>query len=167
MCQCNENAPQLTDKDKQLLAAIEKYRVRKGALIPILQATQEIYGYLPSISIAIIAKELKVPMAKIYGVATFYAQFHLKPRGKNIVRICLGTACHVRGGVKILEAIEKNLGIKDGETTSDQNFSLESVACLGACGLAPVIMVNDETFGRLTTDMIGDILNEYRERSEE
>jgi NADH-quinone oxidoreductase subunit E len=167
MCQCSENTPQITDKDKQLFDAIEKYKVRKGALIPLLQAAQEIYGYLPPTCIAIIAKELKIGAAKVYGVATIYAQFRLKPRGKNIVRICLGTACHVRGGVKILEAIEKNLGIKDGGTTSDLNFTLESVACLGACGLAPVIMVNDETFGRLTADMIGEILNKYRERGEE
>lgn len=166
MCQCKDNFPILTDKDRSLLLALEKHKGQKGALISALQEAQDIYGYLPQNCIETIAKELKIPTAKVYGVATFYAQFHLKPRGENIVRVCLGTACHVRGGMKILEALEKRLGIKDGHTSEDKLFTLESVACLGACGLAPVMMVNDDTFGRLTTDKIGEILNNYRERSE-
>ena len=165
MCNCAER-PVLTEKDRRLLEVLEKYKKQKGALIPVLQEAQEIYGYLPAECIKTIARELKIPPAKVYGVATFYAQFHLKPRGKHIVRVCLGTACHVRGGAKILEAIESNLGIKDGDTTEDLLFTIESVACLGACGLAPVMMVNDDTHGRLTPDKVAEVLNLYRERSE-
>lgn len=167
MCCCNESIPALTEKDKKLLVLLEKYRHQKGALIPVLQETQEIYGYLPGESIKIISKELKIPPANVYGVATFYAQFHLSPRGRHVVRVCLGTACHVRGGAKILEAIETNLGIKDGDTTENLLFTIESVACLGACGLAPVMMVDDDTYGRLTPDKVAEVINQYREGSEE
>lgn len=166
MCNCAKDFSEISEQDKRFLTVLNKFKGQKGALIPVLQETQEIYGYLTEQSIKTIASELKIPASKVYGVATFYAQFHLKPRGKYIVRVCLGTACHVRGGAKILEAIQGNLGIKDGETTEDLLFTLESVACLGACGLAPVIMVNDDTHGRLTPDKITEILTTYRERGE-
>lgn len=166
MCNCAKERFQPTEKDKKFILAINKFKGQKGALIPILQETQDIYGYLPEESIKSIARELKIPPSKVYGVATFYAQFHLKPRGKYIIRVCLGTACHVRGGANILEAIKSNLGIQDGQTTQDLMFTLESVACLGACGLAPVIMVNEETYGRLTPDKITSILKIYQERGE-
>lgn len=158
MCNC--------ESDKKLFAVFSKYKGQKGALIPVLQEAQDIYGFLPEHCIKTIATALKIPPAKVFGVATFYAQFHLKPRGKHIVRVCLGTACHVRGGSKILEAIENNLGIKNGETTPDLHFTLESVACLGACGLAPVIMVDNDAHGRLTPDKVANILNNYREGRE-
>ncbi|MGB4232287.1 MAG: NAD(P)H-dependent oxidoreductase subunit E, partial [bacterium] len=103
----------------------------------------------------------QVPLSQIYGVATFYAQFHLKPRGRHVIRVCQGTACHVRGSAKILERVEQELGIKKGETTEDLRFTIEPVACLGACGLAPVMMVDDNTHGRLKPDMIPDILAQY------
>lgn len=133
----------------------------RGALIPVLQKAQDIYGYLPKPVLETIADELGVPVAEVFGVVTFYAQFHLNPRGKNIIRVCQGTACHVRGASGILDAIAGHLKIKAGETTKDLSFTLETVACLGACGLAPVIMVNDETHGRLTPDAVPGILDSY------
>ncbi|MHB8946181.1 MAG: NADH-quinone oxidoreductase subunit NuoE [Bacillota bacterium] len=140
---------------------LEKYRGAKGSLIPILQQTQATYGYLPRPAIGRIAKFLKVPESKIYGVATFYAQFHLHPRGRNIVRVCLGTACHVRGGEGILDAVSDELKVKPGETTLDLRYTLERVACLGACGLSPAMMVNDTTYGRLTKKKIAEVLKKY------
>lgn len=145
-----------------LEAILEKHRGVRGALIPILQQTQDAYGYLPRPAVALIAKFLKVPESKVYGVATFYAQFHLDPRGRNIVRVCLGTACHVRGGEGILEAVSDELKIKPGETTPDLRFTLERVACLGACGLSPAMMVNDITYGRLTKKKVAEILKKYQ-----
>ena len=133
----------------------------KGALIPVLQHAQDVYGYLPQEVLEAIASELNIPVAEVFGVVTFYAQFHLTPRGKNIIRICQGTACHVRGAKTILEAVCSHLGVKAGETTPDLTFTIETVACLGACGLAPVMMVNDNTHGRLTPSDIPGILDSY------
>ncbi len=161
MCQCCSNETIKDPKKEQLNEVLAKYSGQKGALIPVLQEAQDIYGYLPEEVMVEIGKKLNIPVSKIYGVATFYAQFHLKPRGKNIIRICLGTACHVKGGAKILEKIEEILGIKDGETTEDLKFTLESVACIGACGLAPVITINDDTHGRLTPDLVSKVLAQY------
>lgn len=163
MCQCC-SAPVGGARDPKEVAmdgVLTRYCGQKGALIPVLQATQEIYGYLPVDALRRISRELKVPLSKIYGVATFYAQFHLKPRGRNIVRVCLGTACHVRGGAKIMEKVMETLKIEDGETTEDLGYTLESVACLGACGLSPIMMVNDDTHGRLTTESVSKILVQY------
>ncbi|ADG81607.1 NADH-quinone oxidoreductase subunit NuoE [Thermincola potens] len=157
MCCCEKKDP----KQEALEALLAKYKSQKGALIPVLQQTQDIYGYLPKEALQQISRELKIPLSEIFGVCTFYAQFHLSPRGRNIIRVCLGTACHVRGGAKIFERVQQELGIKDGETTEDLRFTIESVACIGACGLAPVIMVNDDTHGRLTPDQIPDILAQY------
>ncbi len=162
MCQCCCSAEPVVDPKAQKLAGVfSKYRGEKGALIPVLQAAQEIYGYLPKEVLESIARELKMPLSKVYGVVTFYAQFHLKPRGRYVIRVCQGTACHVRGASQIMEALQEKLAIKDGETTTDLKFTLESVACLGACGLAPVMMVNDETHGRLTKDVVLKILEQY------
>lgn len=158
---CCENQNMETEKEEKLGQILDKYRQQKGALIPVLQAAQDIYGYLPKEALERIANDLRLPLSKVYGVVTFYAQFHLNPRGRHVVRVCLGTACHVRGGAKILEALEKETGVSDGETTEDLRFTLESVACIGACGLAPVIMVNDDTHGRLTPDQIPNILSQY------
>jgi NADH-quinone oxidoreductase subunit E len=158
---CEKNQVVETEKDEKLGQVLDKYRDQKGALIPVLQAAQDVYGYLPKEALERIAKELRLPLSKVYGVVTFYAQFHLNPRGRHVVRVCLGTACHVRGGAKIMEAMEKELKVGDGETTGDLRYTLESVACIGACGLAPVIMVNDDTHGRLTPDQIPNILVQY------
>lgn len=161
-CQCCNGDKKMSDKDKQLVKVFDNYRGQKGVLIPVLQEAQDIYGYLPEEAMEKIARELKVPFSKVFGVATFYAQFHLNPRGENIVRVCLGTACHVRGGAGIFDKVKEVLQIDDGETSADLKFTLESVACIGACGLAPVIMVNDDTHGRLTPELIPEILVAYK-----
>lgn len=162
MCQCCSNLEPKSEEFKKLDEVLAKYQGKKGALIPVLQATQDIFGYLPADALKEIARQMNLPLSKIYGVVTFYAQFHLNPRGRNIVRVCLGTACHVRGGAKIVEAVEKAIGIKDGETTEDLRYTFESVACIGACGLAPVMMVNDDTHGRLTPDKVAALLEQYK-----
>ncbi|KYH33552.1 NADH-quinone oxidoreductase subunit NuoE [Neomoorella mulderi] len=148
-------------KAKALAEVLERYAGTEGALIPILQEAQEIYGYLPGEVMREIARKLKIPFSQVYGVATFYTQFHLKPRGRNIIRVCQGTACHVRGGARLLEAISAALGIGKNETTADGRFTLETVACLGSCGLAPVMMINEETYGRLAPEKIPAILEKY------
>ena len=136
---------------------------KKGTLIPILQKAQDIFGYLPKDVLIRISEKAGIPISQVYGVVTFYAQFHLEPRGRNIIRSCQGTACHVRGAKGIMAELVKCLGLKEGEvTTSDLRFTLESVACIGCCGLAPVIMINDETHGRLEPPMIKDILEQYQ-----
>lgn len=156
-CCCGSNVNQFAQVD-EILA---KYAGVKGALIPVLQATQNSYGYLPKEVIEYIAAKMAVPVSQIYGVVTFYSQFHLNPRGKNIIRVCQGTACHVRGAKAVTKAIEDQLHIKAGGTTADLKFTLETVACIGACGLAPVLMVNDDTHGRLTPEIIPEILAKY------
>ncbi|MGM0601857.1 MAG: NADH-quinone oxidoreductase subunit NuoE [Bacillota bacterium] len=140
---------------------LERYEKKERYLIPVLQEAQEEYGYLPEEVLKEVAGGLNLSLSQVYGVVTFYSQFHQEPRGKNIVRVCMGTACHVRGGDKVLEALKDELGVDSGETTEDLKFTLESVACIGACGLAPVIMVNDDTHGRLTPEKIPEILAKY------
>lgn len=144
-----------------LATLIKEYRGQRGALIPVLQKAQELYGFLPEDVMRQIANGLNIPASQVYGVATFYAQFHLQSRGRNIIRVCEGTACHVRGADKIMAEVQKHLGIKAGETTADRRYTLESVACIGACGLAPVMMVNEDTHGRLTPDKIATLLDRY------
>ena len=148
-------------KQIKLDEIIVKYRDENGPLIPILQEAQAVYGYLPAHVLKHISKATRIPLAKIYGVVTFYSQFRLNPVGRNLINVCLGTACHVRGGAKILESIEKNLKIKDGETTEDGRYTLEIVACIGACGLAPVISINNEVHGRLIPESLAGILAKY------
>ena len=142
-------------------AILAKYAGRQGSLIPILQEVQSMYNYLPKDVLEYVAEQTKIPVSEVYGVVTFYSLFHLNPRGRNIIRVCQGTACHVRGGKTILQKIEKELGIKAGETTPDLRFTLETVACIGACGLAPVMQINDDTHGRLTPDKVPAILKRY------
>lgn len=140
---------------------VKPYLGKKEMIIPVLQKVQEHYGYLPRPAMEQVSRRMLIPMSRLYGVATFYAQFKMRPRGRYIIRICKGTACHIQGSPKIAERIEENLGIQSGETTSDLRFTLEEVACIGACALAPVIMINDNPHGRLTPDKIKDILNNY------
>ena len=146
----------------QIDEVLAKYEGRKGALIPVLQEIQALYNYLPKDVLEYVAEMMKTPISQIYGLVTFYSQFHLNPRGRNIIRVCQGTACHVRGGKVILQAIEKQLGIKAGHTTEDLRFTLETIACVGACGLAPVMQINDDTHGRLTTEKLAAILDRYK-----
>ena len=145
-----------------LYEVFEEYESNEKNLIPVLQNAQDAYGYLPEEVLREISSHMKIPLCKVYGVVTFYTQFHLEPRGDNIIRVCMGTACHVRGAGDVYEVIQDELGIDDGETTEDLKFTLERVACIGACGLAPVIMVNDNTHGRLTPDKTREVLNTYR-----
>ena len=142
----------------------DKYKhVGDGALIPVLQAAQEAYGYLPEPVLEDIGEHLNVPISQIYGVVTFYAQFHLEPRGKHVIRTCQGTACHVRNASRILDTLKNTLGVGPGGTTPDLQFTLETVACIGACSLAPVMMVDHDTHGRLKPDIVPKILDNYRE----
>ncbi|MFA7069079.1 MAG: NADH-quinone oxidoreductase subunit NuoE [Acidaminococcaceae bacterium] len=140
---------------------LAKYVDTKGFLIPVLQEVQHLYNYLPKEALEYVAVETKTPISSIYGVVTFYSQFQLNPRGRNIIRVCQGTACHVRGGKQILEEVEKELGVKAGHTTEDLRFTVETVACIGACGLAPVMQINEDTHGRLTPEKIALILEKY------
>jgi len=126
--------------------------VSEADVIPILQDAQEAYGYLPLEVVDEIARLSEIPVAKLYGVATFYAQFYLEPHGKHTVHLCRGTACHVRGAPQIYRTVSRHLGIEDGETTDDMMFSLETVACLGTCFLAPVMLIGNQYFGRLTPE---------------
>jgi NADH-quinone oxidoreductase subunit E len=146
---------------KKVLEIIDPWRGREGGLIPILQALQGAMGYVAEPAVKIVSEELKIPMSEIYSVATFYAQFHLTPRGRHVVRVCRGTACHVRGSLKILDAIKEQTGCAENGTTEDLRFSLEPVACLGACGLAPVMVVDDQTFGRAAPDGVRAILEQF------
>lgn len=153
---------------EELAPVLEKYGKVPGSLITILQKTQDIYGYLSLDAINYIAVKTGIKPAKIYGVATFYTQFRLKPIGKNLIMLCQGTACHVNGAKLIEEAICEHLNIKDGETTEDGLFTLNNVACLGCCSLAPVMMVKnsdgDETYGNLSKDSVRSALDEIKER---
>jgi len=132
--------------------------VTEGQIIPLLQKLQDVYGYLPRNVVLEVARRTGLPASRVYGVATFYAQFRLKPGGRHTVRCCRGTACHVRGGKKVYGAIRSALGIEDGETTEDMKFSLETVACLGACALSPVMMVNKNYYGKMTARRAQQIL---------
>jgi NADH-quinone oxidoreductase subunit E len=139
---------------------IEEYHGKPGSLIPILQKSQDIYGYLPQEVMNRITEKTGIPLSQIYGVATFYSQFYLARRGKTIIRQCDGTACHVRGAGKITDTIENELGIKAGETTPDYKYTFEVVYCLGACGLAPVAVVDNKVVGRLVPEKMAQILKE-------
>ena len=145
----------------ELLGCIEKCRGERGALMPVLHAAQNIYGYLPSEVQSVIAEELNIPLAEVYGVATFYSQFSLTPKGKHKISICLGPACYVKGSDKILEAVEHELRVRCGECTPDKKFSIESCRCVGACGLAPVMIIDGEVYGRLKPDDVKGILDKY------
>ena len=138
---------------------LEKHASHEGALIMLLQDIQDAYGYLPEEALSHLSRESKIPLSRIYGVVTFYSQFYLEPRGRNIARICLGTACHVRGAPKVLERAEETLGIEAGETTEDMKYTLETVNCLGCCALGPVMLVNGEAHGKLPVAKVEKILN--------
>ncbi len=140
---------------------IISYKAKPGALIPVLEQVQDVCGYLPMPLQLRVAKGLNLPVANVYGVVTFYSFFTMVPRGKHVIRVCLGTACYVRGGQRIFETISSSLGIGPGECTADRNFSLETVRCLGACGLAPVVVVDDDTHGQMKPAKLEKVLAEY------
>lgn len=149
------------EQEMELKEAIAQLKDTKGCLMPIMQKAQEIYGYLPIEVQTMIADELHIPLEKVYGVVTFYAQFALNPKGRYKISVCLGTACYVKGSGDIFNKLQELLGIDSGECTPDGKFSLEACRCIGACGLAPVMTVNDDVYGRLTVDELSGILNKY------
>jgi len=139
---------------------LDKYRGQKGAVIPILQQTQEVFGYLPREALEAISRKTHVPLSNLYGVATFYAQFYLTRRGRHIIRSCDGTACHVRGAAPMIEAVEKELGISAGQTTPDYKYTYEVVYCLGSCGLAPVAVIDNKVVGHMTPAKLLEFVKE-------
>jgi len=159
--QKNDSTDNIPDLEL-LMPVINKYKGRKGNLIPLLQGAQHIYGYIPREAFEKISEETGLQLSDMYGVATFYSQFRLKPVGKNIIKVCHGTACHVQNANSITDAIQDALNIKDTETTDDGLFTLESVACLGCCSLAPVMMIGDNTYGKLTGKEAVRIIKDIR-----
>jgi NADH-quinone oxidoreductase E subunit len=147
--------------ESKLSGILARYQGQDGALIKALQDAQGLYGYLPEEVLARIADYFDHPYSQVYGVATFYAQFRLKPRGENLIRVCTGTVCHIMGGPQVLAKISEELNISLGETTEDNKFTLGSAVCFGACSQAPVIMVNDDIYGRVTPERIAAILARY------
>jgi NADH-quinone oxidoreductase subunit E len=146
----------------KLEPVLRKYEQDPGALIPVLQEAQQIYGYLPRPVLEEIARRRRVPLNQVYGVVTFYSQFYLERRGRNIIRCCDGTACHVRGAAKIINFLENELGIQAGQTTPDYEFTLEVVYCLGSCALAPVVVVNDRILGQMNPEKMASVLEKLR-----
>ncbi len=151
-----------TDIKEKLDKIFSHYSGKKEELIPVLQEAQEEFRYLPSEVMLEIAKFLRLPESAVFGVSTFYAQFKLTPVGRRIVKVCRGTACHVRGGARILREVEKRLGIRSGETSDDFEYSLETIACFGSCALAPVMVVDRNVYGRMTTSKVGQIIGDTK-----
>jgi len=146
---------------------LERHGKEEGPLIPVLQEVQALFRYLPEEALVMIGRRLNIPLSRIYGVVTFYAQFYLTPRGKHVIKSCQGTACHVRGGHSALDALSRELKVNPGETTPDLNFTLETVACLGTCFLAPVVMVDNDYYGKLTPKRAVDALKKYRTKPQD
>ena len=153
--------PDNKDKYEQLNQVIAELKDQPGALMPVLQRAQGIFGCVPMDVQKIIAEGLGVTLSEVYGVSTFYSQFSLEPKGEHVIGVCLGTACYVKGSQKVLDRISEELKIEVGRTTKDGKFTLNATRCLGACGLAPVMMIGDEVYGRLTPDQVPDILAKY------
>ena len=149
-------------KYDELQKAIDQHKGEKGALMPVLQAAQGLFGCVPMDVQEIIADQLGTTLSDVYGVATFYSQFSLQPKGEYVIGVCLGTACYVKGSQKVLDRVQKELSIEVGQTSADGKFTLQATRCLGACGLAPVMMINDEVYGRLTEEEVPAILEKYK-----
>lgn len=160
----NECTKEVFDKVRQICA---NHHNDSGELITVLHQCQDILGYLPREIQEVVAEELNIPVARVYGVVTFYSYFTMEPKGKYPISVCMGTACYVRGSERILEELQRQLGIKVGETTSDGLFSLDCLRCVGACGLAPVVTIAGKVYGRLTVDKIHEILADYYKKAEE
>ena len=149
------------EQEAELRAYIAEKKDEPGSVMPVLQKTQGIFGYLPEEALIIVAEDMDVPLSELYSVASFYAQFSFNPKGEHQVAVCLGTACYVKGAQDVLEAVEKKLGVKNGSISPDGRFSVDATRCIGACGLAPVMTVDGEVYGRLTPDQVGPILDKY------
>lgn len=158
-CKCKKETDQ--EKYARIAEIIDEYKDREGSLIQILHMAQGIFGYLPLELQQFIADRLGKPLSEVYGVTTFYSFFSTKPRGENTIRVCLGTACYVRGGKKIVERLKEILGIGVGDTTQDQKFTLEVMRCIGACGLAPAITINDKVYKQVNPDKLQEIVEKY------
>jgi NADP-reducing hydrogenase subunit HndA len=151
------------EQEEQLKAVIAEMKSTPGALMPILQKAQEIYGYLPREVQIMVAEGLNIPLSEVYGVVTFYAQFALNPKGQHAISVCLGTACYVKGAQQVLERVEHDLNIPVGGVTPDGKFSLDACRCVGACGLAPVMMIDGNVYGKLNADEVDRILKTYQD----
>jgi len=151
------------EQEEKLQKVIEKYKGMEGALMPVLHEAQEIYGYLPIEVQKMISEGLDIPLAEIYGVVSFYTQFSINPKGKYKIGVCLGTACYVKGAAEILDKFKEKLGIEVGECTPDGKFSIDATRCLGACGLAPVVTINDDVYGKLNAEDVEGILEKYKD----
>ncbi len=149
--------------DDKLVNIANKYKNIDGGILGALHEVQNEYGYIPEIAQKYLSKELNVPMSKIYGIITFYSRFTLKPKGKHHIQVCLGTACYVKGADKVLERFKQKLGIDEGKTTKDGMFSLESVRCIGACGLAPAIVIDKEVYGKMDEKKVDELIEKYKE----
>lgn len=152
---------QAKENAKKLDAIIEKYKDTRGALIPVLHEAQDVYGYLPLEVQRVIAEKLDIPLAEVYGVVSFYTQFSINPKGKYQINVCMGTACYVKGANEILDKFKTRLSIDVGECTEDGLFSLEACRCIGSCGLAPVVTINDDVYGKLIADDVDGIIDKY------
>jgi NADP-reducing hydrogenase subunit HndA len=149
--------------DDKIVEIGEKYKLVEGGIIGALHEVQDFYGYIPTDVQKYLSNTLDVPMADIYGIITFYSRFSLKPKGKYNIQVCMGTACYVKGSEEVIDEFKKELGIKEGQTTEDGKFSLAQVRCIGACGLAPAIVVNEEVYGKMTKEKVKEVLDKYRE----
>lgn len=149
------------EQEAALREVIAAHKGEEGPLMPVLHAAQELYGYLPEEVLAIVAEELEIPLAEIYGVATFYSRFTLNPKGEHQVSVCLGTACYVKGSADVLAEVEKVLDCSCGSLTPDGKFSVDATRCVGACGLAPIMLVDDDVYGHMTPDRVAEILKKY------
>jgi len=149
-------------KREELISFISEHKKKPGPLMPVMQKAQSLYGALTFEVQELIAEEMGIPMSEIYGVATFYSQFALEPKGQHVISVCMGTACYVKNVEKVMEKLSEELGIQPGKTTPDGKFTLEATRCLGCCGLAPVIMIDDQVYGRLTAAEVPGILDKYR-----
>lgn len=158
-CACSQETEQ--EKLARIKEIIQEYKGVEGSLIQVLHLAQGVYGYLPEHVQQLVAGEMNIPLTEVYGVVTFYALFNTRPKGKNTIRICMGTACYVRGAKDVLKAFSQELGIKVGGTSEDSKFSLEVTRCIGACGLAPAIMVNDKVYQKVDPNKVNEILAEY------
>lgn len=160
-CACGNESQIVDERYDQLDRIIAERKSTPGSLIMVLHQAQELFGYLPQDVIKRVAEGLDIPLSEVYGVVTFYSLFSLKPRGKYKVSVCLGTACYVKGSAQIVAELEKQLKVKPGQTTDDGLFTVEITRCIGACGLAPVMTINDDVYGRLTPNKLADILAKY------
>lgn len=160
-CHCPDHTVNTSERMVKIIEVIEQFKDMKGALIPVLHEVQDIYGYLPKEALEFVSEQLDLPMSEIYGVATFYSFFSLEPKGEHVIRVCLGTACYIKGAQGILDQLCQELNVKVQGTTIDNKFTLDATRCLGACGLAPVITIGEKVYGRLSKNDISKILKEY------